>query len=74
MWPNPEFPADLVTFTEEILRGKLRFLCSDIRWMEIPLNERVRLRTNNQWTFTKQLLIAQSGTQLFIFLINVNSI
>ena len=29
MWPNPEVPADLVTFTEEILCGKLHFLCSD---------------------------------------------
>ena len=23
MWPNPHFPADLVTFTGEILNGKL---------------------------------------------------
>ena len=23
MWPNPQFPADLVTLTEEILNGKL---------------------------------------------------
>ena len=29
MWPNSQFPADLVTFTEEILNGKLHFLCSD---------------------------------------------
>ena len=28
MWPNPQFPADLVTFTEEILNEKLHFLCS----------------------------------------------
>ena len=28
MWPNPQEPADLVTFTDEILNGKLRFLCS----------------------------------------------
>ena len=28
MWTNPEFPADLVTFTEETLNGKLHFLCS----------------------------------------------
>ena len=28
MWPNPQFPADLVTFTEEICHGKLHFLCS----------------------------------------------
>ena len=28
MWPNPQFPADLVTFTEEILKGKFQFLYS----------------------------------------------
>ena len=28
MWPNPQFPVDLVTFTKEILNGKLHFLCS----------------------------------------------
>ena len=27
MWPNPQFPADLVTSTKEILNGKLHFLC-----------------------------------------------
>ena len=26
MWPNPQFPAVLITFTEEILNGKLHFL------------------------------------------------
>ena len=28
MWPNLQFPADLVTFTEEICNGKFHFLCS----------------------------------------------
>ena len=28
MWPNPQETADLVTFTEEILNGKLHFLWS----------------------------------------------
>ena len=28
MWPNTQETADLVTFTEEILNGKLQFLCS----------------------------------------------
>ena len=28
MWLNPQEPADLVTFTREILKGKLHFLCS----------------------------------------------
>ena len=27
MWPNPQIPEDLVTFTEEIHNGKLHFLC-----------------------------------------------
>ena len=29
MWPNQQETAYLVTFTEEILNGKLHFLCSD---------------------------------------------
>ena len=28
MWPNPQFTTDLLTFTEEILNGKLHFMCS----------------------------------------------
>ena len=28
MWLNAQFSADSVTFTEEILNGKLHFLCS----------------------------------------------
>ena len=29
MWPNLQFPADLVTLTGEILNGKLHLLGSD---------------------------------------------
>ena len=28
MWPNPQGTADSVAFIEEILNGKLHFLCS----------------------------------------------
>ena len=28
MRPYPQFPADLITFNEEILNGKIHFLCS----------------------------------------------
>ena len=31
MLPNPQETADLVTFTGEILIGKLHFLCSVVR-------------------------------------------
>ena len=27
MWPNSQFPTDLVKFTEDVLNGKLHFLC-----------------------------------------------
>ena len=30
MRPNPQFPVDLTTFTEEILDGKPHFLCSEV--------------------------------------------
>ena len=29
MWPDPQETADLFLFTEEILNGKLHFLCND---------------------------------------------
>ena len=32
MWPYPQGTVDLVTFTEEILNGKLHFLCSE-KWL-----------------------------------------
>ena len=33
MWPNPNFPADLVTFAEEILNVKLHFFA--VYWLDI---------------------------------------
>ena len=39
MWPNPQKAMDLVTFTKEILNGKLHFLCSD----NISINDLILL-------------------------------
>ena len=42
MWANPQFPADLVTFTEEILNGELSFLCSAVsalRDVPVPVSK-----------------------------------
>ena len=41
MWPNPQFPADLVTFNEEILNGELHSLrsvkkCFKLQAIELP--------------------------------------
>ena len=33
MWPNPQFPADLVTFTEEVLNGKLHCAMIIVRYV-----------------------------------------
>ena len=33
MWPNPQFSADFVIFTEEMLNGKLHFLYSDHEYL-----------------------------------------
>ena len=38
MWPNPLETADLVTFTEEILNKKFRFL-----WSEYPASAKSRV-------------------------------
>ena len=37
MWPSLQIPADLVTFTQEILNGKLPFLWSESNytWLNI---------------------------------------
>ena len=52
MWPNPHFPADLVTLTEEILNGKLHFWCSAC--------------TNNQTDYSNSMSTRMDGqTQLF---------
>ena len=37
MWPNPQKSEDLVTFTEEIFNGKLHFLRSERKTLNIEL-------------------------------------
>ena len=46
MRPNPQFPTDLVTFTEEILNGKLHFLCS-ASWEDLKEGIRIKLEFSN---------------------------
>ena len=41
MWPNPQFHAYLVTFTDEILNGKLHSLCSGWQRMDFFLNHHI---------------------------------
>ena len=75
MWPNLQFPADSVTFTEKILNGKLHFLCSltdtksvhwktflspeVIHWIKIILTA---LATNaiSEWSFSTLKVVKTS--------------
>ena len=54
MWPDPLETADLVTFTEEILNGKLHFLCS-VRsvWQTIYFSKH---KFDNTWIWNRCIL------------------
>ena len=55
MWPNPQKTVDLVTFTEEILNGKLHFLCSEwywwgMNWESWKERKQKKINTNKKMT------------------------
>ena len=61
MWPNPQESPDLVTFTKEILNGKLLFLCSAL------LSARIFLSKENKcalFAFLLRLCVTQKALQL----------
>ena len=78
MWPNPQFPTGLVTFTEQILDGKLQF-CEVI----VELNGGIRFQIdhvksdflylyywkNHHLGFFRIVSIESSATILFNLLI-----
>ena len=49
MWPNLRETVDLVTITEEILNGKLHFLCSETSFK----NSRIGVVLNNKHNITQ---------------------
>ena len=50
MWPNPQFPADLLTFTEKMLDGKLHFLCSVVQLEGSQCSSTLTLERRCTWT------------------------
>ena len=66
MWPNSQETADLVTFTEEILNGKLHFLCSVEERKRKPKNEK-NPNNNKKYYFTFPFLYGK----LYILLGNI---
>ena len=59
MWPNPQESADLVAFTEEMLNGKLPFLCSvkvlnTVLLQQLLKNNDVKLENKStSWTLRR---------------------
>ena len=51
MWPNPQETADLVTFTEEVLSGKLHFLCGGNQLTFIKVTEENSFRILQTFSF-----------------------
>ena len=62
MWPNPQFSADLATFTEEILNGKLHFLCSVCDCL-INITSNLQLELPNVKIFSPDRASAMTGSK-----------
>ena len=61
---GPKFPADLVTFTEEILNGKLHFLCSGFSYFLLKILEKY-WETRLLFNFNILTGISSSGIAFF---------
>ena len=55
MWLNPQFPADLVTFTEEILNRKVHFLYS--AWYNVAGEVKVKHTFDSKLIYKKLMRI-----------------
>ena len=81
MWPDPQETTDLVTFTEEILNGKLHLLCSvwNQRFLELLLTELFwNIRSFLTWLLPAMstgsyLLLLQPSFLLYQFLLTKSS-
>ena len=78
MWSNLQVTADLVTFTAEILNGKLHFLCSvkSIKQQKILINflSGIYLAISNKKTLREKCPNTEfySGLYFPVFVLNTN--
>ena len=63
MWPNLKETADLVTFTEEILNGKLHFLSSETSNIQNIYNMIYIMFLNKLENFVKKCKYTKKGIQ-----------
>ena len=72
MWPNPQETANSVTFTEEILNGKLQYLCSACWYIHLSLNIIstylvLVLLFKDHWGFVHELLVCSLKIERYLF-------
>ena len=65
MWPNPLEITDLVTFTEEILHGKLHFLFGDVNFNKNVLHQR-GLRQNLKKVILVNIILLKLSKSNFL--------
>ena len=63
MWPDPQETADLVTFTEEILNGKLHFLCSGLMSSKFEKGVPIHRRRHRRCSMKKGILKISQNSQ-----------
>ena len=69
MWQNLQFPADLVTFAEQIHNGKLHFLCSE------KLNSGDYIKSNlkyHSWFICHSLKLTLKNESQFTLIERIN--
>ena len=72
MWPNPQETANSVTFTEEILNGKLQYLCSACWYIHLSLNIIstylvLVLLFKDHWGLVHELLVCSLKIERYLF-------
>ena len=68
MWSNPKFPADLATFTEEILNGKLHFLCSAVN----DFRKKLYHRCLTEFEIRLNMPLATTNVRIVLCMMNIS--
>ena len=61
MWPNPQFPVDLVAFTEEILNEKLHFFIQ--RLVDLVVLPESQIEFSESWKLWQNICSVNGWSQ-----------
>ena len=72
MWPNLQFSADLVTFTEEILNRKLHILCSETITYFCSVSVKLQKNQSSNAVFLKDCTFPLNTSIISVFMTVTN--